>query len=111
MSKKDRNILLLDILESIKKIKKYTNEMTYDLFIQDDKTIDACVRNFEIIGEVSSKIDEDFKIEHSEIEWIRMKGLRNRMIHDYSGIDYQVVWDIITEYLDELEYQVEQLLN
>ena len=50
MSKKDRNILLLDILESIKKIKKYTNEMTYDLFIQDDKTIDACVRNFEIIG-------------------------------------------------------------
>jgi uncharacterized protein with HEPN domain len=111
MSKKDRNILLLDILESIKKIKKYTNEMTYDLFIQDDKTIDACVRNFEIIGEVSSKIDEDFKIEHSEIEWKRMKGLRNRMIHDYSGIDYQVVWDIITEYLDELEYQVEQLLN
>lgn len=85
--------------------------MTYDLFIQDDKTIDACVRNFEIIGEVSSKIDEDFKIEHSEIEWKRMKGLRNRMIHDYSGIDYQVVWDIITEYLDELEYQVEQLLN
>jgi len=111
MSKKDRNILFLDILESIKKIKKYTNEMTYDLFIQDDKTIDACVRNFEIIGEVSSKIDEDFKIEHSEIEWKRMKGLRNRMIHDYSGIDYQVVWDIITEYLDELEYQVEQLLN
>jgi uncharacterized protein with HEPN domain len=111
MSKKDRNILLLNILESIKKIKKYTNEMTYDLFIQDDKTIDACVRNFEIIGEVSSKIDEDFKIEHSEIEWKRMKGLRNRMIHDYSGIDYQVVWDIITEYLDELEYQVEQLLN
>ena len=111
MSKKDRNILLLDILESIKKIKKYTNEMTYDLFIQDDKTIDACVRNFEIIGEVSSKIDEDFKIEHSEIEWKRMKGLRNRMIHDYSGIDYQVVWDIITEYFDELEYQVEQLLN
>ena len=111
MSKKDRNILLLDILESIKKIKKYTNEMTYDLFIQDDKTIDACVRNFEIIGEVSSKIDEDFKIEHSEIEWKRMKGLRNRMIHDYSGIDYQVVWDIITEYLDEPEYQVEKLLN
>lgn len=111
MSKKDRNILLMDILESIKKIKKYTNEMTYDLFIQDDKTIDACVRNFEIIGEVSSKIDEDFKTEHSEIEWKRMKGLRNRMIHDYSGIDYQVVWDIITEYLDELEYQVEKLLN
>ena len=85
--------------------------MNFEQFLQDDKTIDACVRNFEIIGEVSSKIDEDFKLNHSEIEWSRMKGLRNRMIHDYSGVDYQVVWDIISEYLDELEYQVEKLLK
>ena len=111
MSKKDRNILLKDILESIQKIKKYTQGMNFDQFIHDDKTIDACVRNFEIIGEVSSKIEDDFKLAHPEIEWQRMKGLRNRMIHDYSGIDYQVVWDIISEYLDELEYQVQQLLN
>jgi uncharacterized protein with HEPN domain len=111
MSKRDRHILLKDILESIQKIKKYTIGMDYELFIQDDKTIDACVRNFEIIGEVSSKIEDDFKLAHPEIEWQRMKGLRNRMIHDYSGIDYQVVWDIISEYLDELEYQVQQLLN
>jgi uncharacterized protein with HEPN domain len=111
MSKKDRNILLNDVLESIQKIKKYTKGMNFEQFLQDDKTIDACVRNFEIIGEVSSKIDEDFKLNHSEIEWNRMKGLRNRMIHDYSGVDYQVVWDIISEYLDELEYQVEKLLK
>lgn len=111
MFKKDRNILLLDILESIQKIKKYTSGMNFEMFINDDKTNDACVRNFEIIGEVSSKIDEEFKIEHAEIEWKRMKGLRNRMIHDYSGIDYQVVWDIITEYLDDLEYQIQQLLK
>ena len=111
MSKKDRNILLNDVLESIQKIKKYTKGMNFEQFLQDDKTIDACVRNFEIIGEVSSKIDEDFKLNHSEIEWNRMKGLKNRMIHDYSGVDYQVVWDIISEYLDELEYQVEKLLK
>lgn len=111
MSKKDRNILLNDVLESIQKIKKYTIGMNFQQFLQDDKTIDACVRNFEIIGEVSSKIDEDFKLNHSEIEWNRMKGLRNRMIHDYSGVDYQVVWDIISEYLDELEYQVQKLLK
>lgn len=111
MSKKDRNILLKDILDSIQKIKKYTEGMDYNLFILDDKTIDACVRNFEIIGEVSSKIEDDFKLTHPEIEWKRMKGLRNRMIHDYSGIDYQVVWDIISEYLNELEFQVQQLLK
>ena len=85
--------------------------MNYEQFLQDDKTIDACVRNFEIIGEVSSKIDADFKLNHSEIEWNRMKGLRNRMIHDYSGVDYQVVWDIISEYLDELDYQVQKLIK
>jgi uncharacterized protein with HEPN domain len=111
MSKQDRNILLSDILESIQKIKKYTNGMNIEEFLKDDKTIDACVRNFEIIGEVSSKIDEDFKLVHSEIEWKRMKGLRNRMIHDYSGIDYELVWDIITDYIDELEFQVQQLLK
>lgn len=111
MSKKDRNILLNDVLESIQKIKKYTKGMNFEQFLQDDKTIDACVRNFEIIGEVSSKIHEDFKLSHSEIEWNRMKGLRNRMIHDYSGVDYQVIWDIISEYLDELEYQVQKLLK
>lgn len=111
MSKRDLNILLNDILESIQKIKKYTNGVSFEQFLEDDKTIDACVRNFEIIGEVSSKIDEDFKLEHSQIEWRRMKGLRNRMIHDYSGIDYELVWNIITEYIDELEFQVQQLLK
>ncbi len=111
MSKKDRNVLLNDILESISKIMKYTNGYNLDMFLDDDKTIDAVVRNFEIIGEVSSKIDEEFKLQHPEVEWNRMKGLRNRMIHDYSGIDYEVVWDIIENYLEELEFQIEQLLK
>jgi uncharacterized protein with HEPN domain len=111
MSRRDRNILLNDILESLKKIKKYTDGMTFEDFLKDDKTIDACVRNFEIIGEVSSKIDEDFKLLHPEIEWNRMKGLRNRLIHDYSGIDYELVWNVISEYLDDLENQIQKILK
>jgi len=111
MSRRDRNILLNDILESLKKIKKYTDGMTFEDFLKDDKTIDACVRNFEIIGEVSSKIDEDFKLLHPEIEWNRMKGLRNRLIHDYSGIDYELVWIVISEYLDDLENQIQKILK
>ena len=111
MSRRDRNILLNDILESLKKIKKYMDRMTFEDFLKDDKTIDACVRNFEIIGEVSSKIDEDFKLLHPEIKWNRMKGLRNRLIHDYSGIDYELVWNIISEYLDDLENQIQKILK
>ena len=81
------------------------------MVLEDDKTIDTVVRNFEIIGEVSSKIDEEFQIQHPEVEWKRMKGLRNRMIHDYSGIDYEVVWEIIETYLEELEFQIEKLIK
>lgn len=64
--------------------------------------MDAVVRNFEIIGEAANRIDPDFRDENPEIEWIRIRGLRNRIVHDYFGIDYEIVWDIIETYLDEL---------
>jgi uncharacterized protein with HEPN domain len=55
--------------------------------LSDDKTIDAVVRNFEIIGEAANRIDSDFRIMNSEIEWNRIRGFRNRIVHDYFGID------------------------
>ena len=65
--------------------------MSFNDFINDDKTIDAVVRNFEIIGEAANRIPEDFKSNHPEIEWRRMIGFRNRIIHEYFGIDYNMV--------------------
>jgi uncharacterized protein with HEPN domain len=102
MSKRDTLLLLDDMLQSANKIKLYTKEYDYDKFIADEKTIDAVVRNFEIIGEAANRIDPDFRDANPEIEWKRIRGFRNRIVHDYFGIDYEIVWSIIESYLDEM---------
>ena len=108
MSKRDTNLLVDDMLQSAYKIKRYTDEMDYNTFVQDDKTVDAVVRNFEIIGEAANRIDPDFKILNPDIEWDRLRGFRNRIVHEYFGIDYDIVWAIIESYLDELIEWLEQ---
>lgn len=85
--------------------------MGFDDFINDDKTIDAVVRNFEIIGEAANRVPEDFKANHPEIEWRRIKGFRNRIVHEYFGIDYRQVWKIKEENLQELIDFIEQAIE
>ncbi len=97
--------------EAAEKILKYTQGLSFEDFLADDKTIDAVVRNFEIIGEASLRIDEDFRLENPQIEWRKLRGFRNRIVHDYFGIDYEIVWSILTQELEELVFQLDQLLN
>lgn len=111
MSKRDNQLLLQDMKESAQKILKYTDGQSFEDFLNDEKTIDAVVRNFEIIGEASIRIEEEFKTENSQIEWRKLKGFRNRIVHDYFGIDYEIVWTIIEEDINELLFQLNQLLN
>lgn len=111
MSKRDKILLLDDMLQSALKIKKYTDNMDFNSFIEDDKTIDAVVRNFEIIGEAANRIDPDFRISNPEIEWTRIRGFRNRIVHEYFGIDYEIVWSIIDSYLDEMIEWLETIID
>lgn len=111
MSKRDKILLLDDMLQSALKIKKYTDNMDFNSFIKDDKTIDAVVRNFEIIGEAANRIDPDFRISNPEIEWTRIRGFRNRIVHEYFGIDYEIVWSIIDSYLDEMIEWLETIID
>ena len=111
MSKRDNKLLLLDILEAAKKIKKYTAGFDRSTFDSDDKTVDAVIRNFEIIGEAANRVENAFKVTHSQIEWERLCGFRNRLIHEYFGVDHDIVWDIISNYLDGLIRDVEAILN
>jgi uncharacterized protein with HEPN domain len=101
MSNREIQLLLEDILESTKKILSYTQGMSFDDFISDDRTIDAVVRNFEVIGEAANRVPEDFKSEHPEVEWRRMTGLRNRIIHEYFGVNYATVWKVKEENIPE----------
>ena len=109
MSKRDPNFLIVDILEAAKKILDYTSDMSFDDFMADSKTIDAVARNFEIIGEAATRLPSEFKVKYTEIPWISITGLRNRIIHDYFGIDYELVWNIKTIFLPELIGKLERL--
>jgi uncharacterized protein with HEPN domain len=109
MSKRDPKLLIEDILDSAHKILDYTNSLTLDDFISDSKTVDAVARNFEIIGEAASRLPETYRAKYPNIEWRRIIGLRNRIVHVYFGIDYEVVWKIKTEYLPKLIESMRQL--
>ena len=111
MSKRDNILLLQDMMESSNKILSYTKGFDLDKFLSDDKTADAVVRNFEIIGEAANRIDPDFKLDNSQIDWRKLRGFRNRIVHDYFGIDYNIVWSIIENDIEELIFQLGKLTS
>jgi uncharacterized protein with HEPN domain len=111
MSKRDPILLLSDILEAINKNKIYTNGYNFNSFIEDVKTIDAVIRNFEIIGEAANRLPEDFKDVHKGINWQRIRGFRHRIVHDYMEIDLQIVWTIIQKDLDQLSKDVLKIVE
>ncbi|MEN9522392.1 MAG: hypothetical protein RL065_769 [Bacteroidota bacterium] len=103
--------ILSHICEEMEFILQETATKNYDEFLNDRTLKRAVVRSFEIIGEASKIIPNDFRSEHPEIDWKGMAGLRDKLIHHYFGIDYELVWDII---IDELPTQFEfikHLLN
>ena len=109
MSKREPNLLLEDIIESIQKIKIYTNGLSLDDFLNDDKTIDAVIRNFEIIGEAANRIPDEIRDKFQLVNWHRIRGFRNRIVHDYMGIDYEIVWEIIEKDLEELKNRMQEI--
>ncbi|MDO8366916.1 MAG: DUF86 domain-containing protein [Saprospiraceae bacterium] len=111
MSKRSNKDLLMDIIESIDKIFRYTAGMEFGDFMQDERTADAVVRNFEIIGEAANRIEERLHSEFPEVEWRRIIGLRHRIAHDYFGIDYNIIWEIRETKLADFKQQMENMLN
>jgi uncharacterized protein with HEPN domain len=111
MSERDLPLLLLDVKVSISKILEYTAGMTFDMYEADSKTKDAVERNFEIIGEAASRIPDDFKKIHPRIEWRIIKDFRNFIIHEYFGINNEIVWDTIQYRLPDLLGEISNLIS
>ncbi len=111
MSVRPVDLLLVDIWEAIEKIEQYTDKLDHDSFIVDDKTLDAVVRNLEVIGEASNRLPEDFKSQHGDLEWRRIVGLRHRIVHDYFGIDLEIIWQILQEDLPTFKQRLADLRN
>ncbi|GAA4460085.1 DUF86 domain-containing protein [Nibrella saemangeumensis] len=106
MSKRLPTLLIEDMLESIEKIERYTGGMSFDNFSEDERTIDAVVRNFEIIGEACRQLPQEFKAVHTTIPWREIADFRNLLIHDYFGVSLPVVWNIVTQNLPDLKRQL-----
>ncbi|MEO8823548.1 MAG: DUF86 domain-containing protein [Ginsengibacter sp.] len=102
MSKREPYLLVEDIIDSADKILDYTRNFSFEQFTRDSKTIDAVIRNFEIIGEAANRLPEDFKDKYPNIDWHRIRGFRNRIVHDYFGVDFSIVWEIIETFLPSL---------
>ncbi len=95
MSKRDAKLLIGDMLEAIGKVETYTKGLSQDQFQIDTKTKDAVIYNLEIIGEAASRLPTEFKNQCAEVEWNKIIGLRNRIVHAYFGIDLQIVWNVL----------------
>lgn len=98
---RDPILYLDDIALSMERVQEYILGLTFEQFMEDYKTIDAVVRNFEIIGEASKNVPLILKEKYSDIPWEEMYRLRNRISHEYFGIDYGILWDIATNNLPQ----------
>lgn len=95
MPKREEDLLISDMIDSARKILSYIKGMDFSAFTSDDKTVDAVIRNFEVIGEASKYVSAEMKSDHPLIEWRKIGDFRNILIHDYFGINYDIMWNII----------------
>jgi len=107
---KDDRIYLLHVQDAIRHIIEYT-AAGKEGFFADRKTQDAVVRNLEIIGEATKRVSTSLKEAHSDISWKPIAGMRDKLIHDYFGINLQLVWDVVERDLPALKHKVGHLLD
>lgn len=108
---KDVHVLLEDALERIQTIEEYTSGMNGRLFEEDRKTQDAVIRNLEVIGEIVKRVPDDFRVEHAHIPWKKIAGMRDKLIHDYLGVDIDAVWLVIEDSLPELKDDISEIIR
>lgn len=85
--------------------------MTQDVFVHDKKTIDAIVRNLEVIGEAANYVSQEFKTLHPAVPWREMISMRNKVLHEYFGIDLEILWKTTHEDLPQVKQELEKLVN
>ncbi|KAF0218063.1 MAG: hypothetical protein FD174_3083 [Geobacteraceae bacterium] len=109
MSERNWRLFLLDIRESASRVLEYAGSMSREEFLGDSKTVDAVIRNLAIIGEAAKKVPADIRRRYPAVEWKKMAGLRDIVVHDYFGIDEDIIWDVVSVKMPELLQQIEWL--
>jgi uncharacterized protein with HEPN domain len=108
---RDYKLFIKDIIESVKQIEIFITGMGFDEFILDDRTANAVIRKLEIIGEASKNIPDHIRIKYSELPWSEMARMRDKLIHAYFGVDYEIIWRVIKERLPSIRQQLEKALQ
>ncbi len=111
MSERGTLEFLEDMADSIYRILEYTKGMSFEKFSKSRVIQDAVVRNFQVLGEATKKLPATFKEKHKEVPWSKVAKFRDKLIHHYSGINYDIVWEIIEVSLPELHKQIKQILK
>jgi len=105
------NTFAEEMLEAVKKIERYTQNLTRESFKKNELVIDAVLRNLEIMGEAAKNVPVEVREQHPEIPWKRIIGLRNIVIHRYFGIDINIIWEIVTRNLPQTKPALVRLLE
>jgi len=106
MSDRPIKLYVVDIKEAIRKIESYTKGMTFDSFKKDAKTIDAVTRNIEVIGEAAKHIPSEIRLKYVEVPWKEIVATRSKVIHEYFGVDEDILWKTVKEDLPLLKIQI-----
>jgi uncharacterized protein with HEPN domain len=109
MSKREDFVVLQDIKEAFARILSYTSNMEYHDFLHDYKTQDAVIRNIEILGEAAKLLSDDSKKRYPNIPWKDIAGTRDKLIHDYFGVNIDIVWDIARNEIPDLIAQFKDI--
>lgn len=111
MSKRGIKLYIEDVRDSIAKIEKYTSGLNFDSFSKDAKTIDAVVRNLAIIGEAVKNFPDELKSKYPQVPWKEIAGTRNKAIHEYFGVDEDILWETIKKDLPSFKKQISEILK
>lgn len=111
MSKRGDIEFLSDMKEAIKRIESYTERMNYEEFLQDIKTQDAVIRNLEVIGEAVKNVSSELKESYKETDWKKIAGMRDKIIHYYFGVNWDIVWAVIQDRIPGLKGEIEAIVK
>ncbi|MFH1942763.1 MAG: DUF86 domain-containing protein [bacterium] len=100
-----------DILTCVKETQEFTHGMDFETFAKERKTVNAVLRSLEVMGEAAKRIPAEIRKKYPEIPWKRMTGMRDKLIHEYSGVDLEIVWNVVQQELPPIKPLVVRLLE